>query len=84
MIAGPENSIAFPRLYSIVNAITGIQDPASRPAPSIPVCVPSVMYDSLQPPWTVAHQAPQSRDSPGKNARVDYHALLQGSSQSRN
>ena len=29
-------------------------------------------------PWTVARQAPQSRDSPGKNTRVDYHAFLQG------
>ena len=28
--------------------------------------------------WTVAHQAPLSMDSPGKNTGVGYHALLQG------
>ena len=28
--------------------------------------------------WTVAHQAPLSRDSPGKNTAVGCHALLQG------
>ena len=28
--------------------------------------------------WTVAHQAPYSRDSPGKNIGVGCHALLQG------
>ena len=28
-------------------------------------------------PWTVAHQAPLSWDSPGKNTGVDCHALLQ-------
>ena len=27
--------------------------------------------------WTVAHQAPLPRDSPGKNTGVDCHALLQ-------
>ena len=27
--------------------------------------------------WTVAHQAPLSRDSPGKNIGVGCHALLQ-------
>ena len=34
--------------------------------------------------WAVAHQAPLSTDSPGKNTGVGCHALLQGSSQSRN
>ena len=29
-------------------------------------------------PWTVAHQAPLSMDSPGKNTGVGCHALLQG------
>ena len=29
-------------------------------------------------PWTIAHQASLSMDSPGKNTRVDCHALLQG------
>ena len=29
-------------------------------------------------PWTVAHQAPLSWDSPGKNNGVGYYALLQG------
>ena len=29
-------------------------------------------------PWTVAHQAPLSMGSPGKNTGVDCHALLQG------
>ena len=28
--------------------------------------------------WTVAHQAPLSWDSPGKNVGVGCHALLQG------
>ena len=28
--------------------------------------------------WTVAHQAPLSWDSPGKNTGVGCHALLQG------
>ena len=28
--------------------------------------------------WTVAHQAPLSRDSPGKNTGVVCHVLLQG------
>ena len=28
--------------------------------------------------WTVVHQAPLSMDSPGKNTRVGFHALLQG------
>ena len=28
--------------------------------------------------WTVAHQAPLSKDSPGKNTGVGCHALLQG------
>ena len=34
-------------------------------------------------PWTVAHQAPLSWDSPDKNSGVGYHFLLQGSSQPR-
>ena len=29
-------------------------------------------------PWTVAHQAPLSMDSPGKDTGVGCHALLQG------
>ena len=29
-------------------------------------------------PWTVAHQAPLSRDFPSKNTRVGCHFLLQG------
>ena len=29
-------------------------------------------------PWTAAHQAPLSMDSPGKNTGVDCHAILQG------
>ena len=29
-------------------------------------------------PWTVAHQAPLSMDSPGKNTGVDYHSFVQG------
>ena len=29
-------------------------------------------------PWTIACQAPLSRDSPGKNTGVGCHALLQG------
>ena len=28
--------------------------------------------------WTVARQAPLTRDSPGKNTEVGCHALLQG------
>ena len=28
--------------------------------------------------WTIAHQAPLSMDSPGKNTGVGFHALLQG------
>ena len=28
--------------------------------------------------WTIAHQVPQSTDSPGKNTGMDCHALLQG------
>ena len=34
-------------------------------------------------PWTVAHQAPLSIDSPSKNTGVGCHALLQGSCQPR-
>ena len=29
-------------------------------------------------PWTVAHQAPRSRDSPGKNTGVSCSFLLRG------
>ena len=43
----------------------------------------SVMSDSLWPPRTVAHQALCPGDSPGKNTGVGCHALLQGSSWSR-
>ena len=35
------------------------------------------MSDSVTP-WTVAHQAPLSMDSPGKNAGVGCPALFQG------
>ena len=38
----------------------------------------SVVSDSLQLHWTVAHQAPLSMDSPGKNTGMGCHALLQG------
>ena len=38
--------------------------------------VASVMSDSVTL-WTVAHQAPLSMDSPGKNTGVGCHALLQ-------
>ena len=36
----------------------------------------SVVSDSVIP-WTVAHQAPLSMDSPGKNIGVSSHFLLQ-------
>ena len=36
------------------------------------------MSYSSATPWTVAHQAPCPRDSPGKNIRVGCHSLLQG------
>ena len=39
--------------------------------------VASVVSNSATP-WTIAHQAPLSRDSPGKNTGVVCHALLQG------
>ena len=32
----------------------------------------------FETPWTVAHQAPLSLDSPGKDTGVDSHSLLQG------
>ena len=38
----------------------------------------SVVSSSLWPQWTVAHQAPLSFDSPGKNTGVDCHFLLHG------
>ena len=40
----------------------------------------SVVFKSLWPPWTVAHQTDSSvhGDSPGKNKGVGYHSLLQG------
>ena len=42
------------------------------------VCVSrSVVSDCLRP-WTVAHQASLSMDSPGKNTRVGCCALFQG------
>ena len=34
-------------------------------------------------PWTVAPGSSVHGDSPGKNTRIGYHALLQGSSQAR-
>ena len=34
--------------------------------------------DKIKIPWTVAHQAPPSWDSPGKNIGVGCHSLLQG------
>ena len=34
------------------------------------------MSDSFATPWTVARQAPLSRDFPGKNPGVGCHALL--------
>ena len=37
----------------------------------------------IETPWTVAHQAPLSLGSPGKNTGVGCHLLLQGSSQPR-
>ena len=33
--------------------------------------------------WTVAHQAPLSRNSPGKNTGVGCHFLLQGTFQTQ-
>ena len=39
--------------------------------------VSRVKLDSLATPWTVALQAPLSRDSPGKNIGVGCHFLLQ-------
>ena len=39
--------------------------------------VSRVKLDSLVTPWTVALQAPLSRDSPGKNTGVGCHFLLQ-------
>ena len=40
--------------------------------------VASVVSDSVTL-WTVAYQAPLSRNSPGRNTGVGYHALLQES-----
>ena len=44
------------------------------------VCVIScsVMSDSFAAPWTIAHQAPLSWNSPGKSTGVGCHFLLQG------
>ena len=48
-----------------------------------PVCVCVCACEVTKPcltlwdPWTVAHQAPLSMDSPGKNTGVGCHALLQ-------
>ena len=52
------------------------------------VCVCVCMYLlsqvwMIETPWTVAHQAPLSLGSPGKNTGVGCHLLLQGSSQPR-
>ena len=43
------------------------------------LCVPSCfsLVQLFVTPWTVASQAPLSKGSPGKNTRVDCHALLQ-------
>ena len=42
-------------------------------------CFSRVSLSLFETPWTVAHQAPLSMgDSPGKNTRGGYHALLQG------
>ena len=38
----------------------------------------SVMADSFETPWTVAHQFLCPWDFPGKNTGVGYHFLLQG------
>ena len=47
------------------------------------VCWVAQLCPLLCDPWTVAHQAPLSWDSLGKNTRVGCHAHLQGSSQPR-
>ena len=51
-----------------------------HPAVKTASCVLSVFtrVRLLVTPWTVAHQAPLSMDSPGKNTGVGCHALLQG------
>ena len=36
------------------------------------------MSNSFATPWTVARQAPLSKNSPGKNTGVGSHSLLQG------
>ena len=58
--------------------------PQSKAIPKISSCTlcayvlnHSVVSDSATP-CTVAHQAPLSMDSPGKNTGVGCHALLQG------
>ena len=38
----------------------------------------SLVSDSFMAPWTVAHQTPVPWESPGKNAGVGCHFLLQG------
>ena len=38
----------------------------------------SVLSNSFMTPWTVAHKAPLSWNSPGKNTGVGCHALIQG------
>ena len=40
--------------------------------------VTSVMFDSLQPQWTIATRLLCPLDSPGKSIGVSCHALLQG------
>ena len=42
------------------------------------VCAESLSGVQLFAPQTVAHHAPLSRDSPGKNTGVGCHALFQG------
>ena len=46
----------------------------------LPVCKHLTLYESrlFVTPWTVAHQAPLSMNSPGKNTEVGSHSLLQG------
>ena len=41
------------------------------------VCICLLLSDS-ETPWTAARQAPLLWDSPGKNAGVGCHVLLQG------
>ena len=52
---------------------------SSFPDPIKDVLLPKLSHSRLfRTPWAVAHQAPLSMDSPGKNTRVFCHFLLQG------